>query len=312
VEEDCTFCVDVRLACCCHVEYYTLVTYGVEHNSLSNLSISSLTISFQQRLGVIHSLGFFDEAIKSNIYLYYCISTMAISKGFSFTMRNTRKNSFNGLRVGLDMGHLVRFLKFTIAAYSTDDHDLVLTASMEAASLAESLRQSSLDDSRDELINCITVISAFLQSAPLLPTAVVFEAHSLIGCIEGAIHRHRLSCTSFLKALWLAASSRRTDGISAEQLALTLHRLGNSHSEVGDSKEAKSLLRKALDKYAEANVRKDHPAVVDAQDHLDCYNRKRQSYLQYQKGWKSCSIKIERPALSLIKEDSSAERRMSC
>ena len=144
----------------------------------------------------------------------------------------------------------------------------------------------------------MSILGEFVNSQTQLPTAVVFESHSLIGTLQQHLHHHRLATQSFLRALWITSS---TDEISQVYLGLTLHRLGKSYGALNMNREARDLLGKALLKYSVLS--KDHAVVLDAQE----------LYSQYEKrglgDWQRHSSQTLR--LELIEEEPLLERRLS-
>ena len=179
----------------------------------------------------------------------------------------------------------------TIASFSSDA-DLATSAVAQfevlCAHFAEEEDQR-LEACHEELDNCVVILSSFLAGASEqqdrqrqpIPSAVILEAHSLIGCIHESLHHHKLAVLSYLKALWIASAT--ADGLPSELLAVTMHRLGRAYSSTGAYAEARSLLQKAVTEYAQAGVHRNHAVVVDARELLSWVNQKRADVVQQQK-----------------------------
>lgn len=237
---------------------------------------------------------------------------MAINR--AITVRTWRKTENSGLVVGLALGQLGCFLRQTLPRFSSD-RDLETSAWTEYNTITARIKQEvRLESCRDELINCMTVLSSFLVSASELPGTVVFEAHSLIGCIQETLQHHKLASQSFLKALWIASA---TDEVPSELLALALHRLGRAYGSMGVYNEAKNLIEKALLKYDTANVHRDHVVVVEARVLFSFYETRilqiAAASARTNHRWSSFSARYyQPPSLSLIREEgASTERRTS-
>jgi tetratricopeptide (TPR) repeat protein len=236
---------------------------------------------------------------------------MAINRTIT-AARTMRKNSFSGLTLGMDLGQLGRFLQQTIPRFASD-RDLEMSAVTEYHALTARIkREVRLENCRDELVNCMTVLSAFLSSASELPGTVIFEAHSLIGCIQETLRQHKLASLSFMKALWIASS---TDEVTTELLGVTLHRLGRAYYSMGTYNEAKGLIEKALLQYDAAKVHRDHAVVVEAREWLHMYEKHMMQAAalaaRTNQRWASFSGRgYQQRRLSLIREETS-ERRTS-
>jgi len=253
---------------------------------------------------------------------------MAIQRGLLASHRSrSGRNSFSLLTVDLNLGDLGRFLRRTISTFSADAN-LTNAAIAACDSLLARINQSyeesdefRIDDSNEELKNCMSILFSFLASPvenlvrrEQLPSSVVYEAHALIGCVQETLKQHKLSSISFLKALWIASV---TPTIATEQLALTLHRLGCSYTAVGTYTEAQSLLEKAVANYTTAGVHRNHAVVVEAREMLSWIEKKLHTTDPQtsssasgviSKRWSSASART----LSLIHEEAEpAERRMS-
>lgn len=237
---------------------------------------------------------------------------MAIQRGLLSTIRSrSGRNSFSMLSVNLNLGHLGRFLRQTIGTFSVDA-DLTRTASVHCEALMERLTREDerIDACHAEIENCVSILSAFLDSSgemqPQLPSTVVYEAHSLIGCMQEILQQHKLASLSFLKALWVASA---TPEVSTGMLAITLHRLGRAHAAMRMYAEAQKILQKSVAEYAAANVHRNHAVAVDAGELLSWVEKKleREEQKLLSKRWSSASERT----LSLIWEEDPTERRMS-
>lgn len=274
-----------------------------------------------------------------------------------------RKNSFQSLSVDLNLSQLGRFFLQTIPAHTSSDRSLTKMAIAEYTVLTSRIQQRQQEHQdhhnhdtvkwssfRDELFNCVTVVSLFLSSVPTVATNIIFEAHSLIGCIHTVLQNHKLASQSYVKALWIASSSCCSSSSSSgacdgnhnchvnnldncfpmEQLALTLHRLGCSYSCKKRFKDSNDLIEKALVQYHAAGVHRDH-TVMDQASALLAENQARiQEQEQQKKKQREISTRAlsspssshlfrrsspflgqRQTTLSLIKEESSAVERRS-
>lgn len=224
--------------------------------------------------------------------------------------RTMRKSILNGITIGLDLGQLGRFFLQTISMFSADP-DLKLAAATEFHTVATNFKQEMrLEDCHNELVNCITVLSVFLSSAVAVPGNVIFEAHSLIGCIHETLHQYKLASQSFTKALWIVSAPEEG---CIELLAVALHRLGRAYGSMGLYSEAKSLVEKALLKYDASNVARDHAVVAEARELVSAYEKRmlhasvdvtRTTSGGILRPWSSFSVRgHQRTSLSLIREE---------
>ena len=239
---------------------------------------------------------------------------MAIHGGFFSTIRS--RNGRGPLRldsVDLNVNDLGRFLRQTIQTFSSDS-DLTRSARFHCEALLHCVSQNegSMESCREELENCASILSSFLaalgEHGKVVPSTVVFEAHSLMGCMQHILKQHKLASLSFLRALWIASV---TPNVPSELLAITLHRLGRAYSETGQYSEAQQILQKALAEYKVANVHRNHAIVVDASCLLVSIEQKLK--LQQRQGLNERTRRSAASArtLTLIREDAAAERRGS-
>jgi len=252
---------------------------------------------------------------------------MAIHRGLAASGRSrSSRNSFSFLTVDLNLGELRRFMQQTIASFSSDA-DLATSADAQFAVLCAHFTEDEdqgFEACHEELDNCVVILSSFLAGASEqqdrqrqpIPSAIILEAHSLIGCIHESLHHHKLAVLSYLKALWIASAT--ADGLPSELLAVTMHRLGRAYSSTGAYAEAHSLLQKAVTEYAQAGVHRNHAVVVDARELLSWVNKKRADVVQQQKQQEQQQRKQSKRwssyalcSLSLIQEEEPTERRMS-
>jgi hypothetical protein len=131
---------------------------------------------------------------------------------------------------------------------------------------SSSSSSSALDSHcREELLNCVTIITTFISTVRQLPPLIIFEAHFLLGCIHATLLQYTLAHHSWVKALWMAtANSSVTDAVvPTEWLALTLYCLGRNYSDMGQSVLATKLLSNAEQYYTIAlRVPRDHVVLV--------------------------------------------------
>jgi hypothetical protein len=133
---------------------------------------------------------------------------------------------------------------------------------------SSSSSSSELDSHcREELLNCVTIITTFISSTVVrrLPPLIIFEAHYLLGCIHATLLQYTLAHHSWVKALWMAtANSSVTDAVvPTEWLALTLYCLGRNYSDMGQLGLAQKLLSNAEQYYTIAlRVPRDHVVLV--------------------------------------------------
>lgn len=230
---------------------------------------------------------------------------MAISKSLLNVRLLTRKHSSSSaalLRVGLDLKQLGRFVRHTLPLFCSCEESVRAAAAEYAALAARRLRHdnnsscgnhhhhhhhhsSGSDDGseqnwedacRHELSNCVTVLSDFLgssDSVARLPGPVLFEAHSLLGCLYETLRQSKLASQSFVTALWIAAVAK--DDVATEWRAVTLHRLGRAYAALGRYGDAHALVVQALRTYREAGVHHREAAVVaHARDLLPLYEKR--------------------------------------
>jgi len=239
---------------------------------------------------------------------------MAIQRGLLSTKRSrSGRNSFSILTVNLNLGDLGRFLRQTIGTFSVDA-DLTSSARVhfEALLARLMLADERIEACHAEIENCVSVLFSFLESSGemqlQLPSTVIYDAHSLIGCMQELLQQHKLASLSFLKALWVASV---TPEVSTEMLAITLHRLGQAYSAMGMYDEAQKILQKTVTEYTMANVHRNHAVVVDAIELLSWVEKKleqgQQKEHKISKRWSSASART----LSLILEEDTTERRVS-
>jgi tetratricopeptide (TPR) repeat protein len=199
---------------------------------------------------------------------------MAVHRNMA--VRAARKGSCLALTMTtLDLGRLRVFLRQTLPEHAADQK-LVTMAHIEYNAIMSRINQDvSIESCRDELVNCSTLLSCFLSGAATkyrLPSSVIYEAHSLMGCIHEILEQYTLASQSFTKALWIA-SSTATDGGRANT-AVALHRLGRSYGLMGRYQEANNLLEKALVEYEAAHLHRDHLVVCEARVLMRCHEEK--------------------------------------
>jgi hypothetical protein len=138
---------------------------------------------------------------------------------------------------------------------------------------------SALDSyCREELLNCVTIITTFISTVRQLPPLIIFEAHFLLGCIHATLLQYTLAHHSWVKALWMAtANSSVTDAVvPTEWLALTLYCLGRNYSDMGQSVLAQKLLSNAEQYYTIAlRVPRDHVVLVATRKLLTQHQQQR-------------------------------------
>jgi tetratricopeptide (TPR) repeat protein len=194
----------------------------------------------------------------------------------NMAVRTARKSSCLGLTMTtLDLGRLRVFLQQTLPKHAADQN-LVAMAHIEYNSIMSRIKQDvAIESCRDELVNCSTLLSSFLSGAATkyrLPSSVIYEAHSLMGCIHELLEQYTLASQSFTKALWIASSTATDSGRA--HTAVALHRLGRSYGSMGRYQEANNLLEKALFKYEAAHLHRDHLVVCEARALMSCNQEK--------------------------------------
>lgn len=239
---------------------------------------------------------------------------MAIHRG-SLSTRRSRSGRFSVRLESADLSvdDLGRFLRQTIHTFALDS-DLTSSARIHCDALLHRLSQdgNNVESCREELDNCVSILYSFLASSgehgKEFPSLVVFEAHSLMGCMQHILKQHKLASISFLRALWIASA---TPNVPAELLAITLHRLGRAYTETGLYVEAHQVLQKALAEYKIANLHRSHAIVVDATGLLESIDQKLK--LQQRQSLQKSTRRLAASArtLTLIREDAAAERRGS-
>ena len=240
---------------------------------------------------------------------------MAIHRGSLVSTRRSRsgRGSVRLESADLSVDDLGRFLRQTIQTFSSD-FDLKRSARLQCEALLHRLSQDEggVESCRVELDNCVSILHSFLDSSGEhgkdIPSLVVFEAHSLMGCMQHILKQYKLASLSFLRALWIASA---TPNVSAELLAITLHRLGRAYTETGLYGEAHQILQKALAEYKIANLHRSHAIVVDATVLLESIDQKLK--LQHRQSLQKNTrrLVVSARTLTLIREDVAAERRGS-
>lgn len=179
-------------------------------------------------------------------------------------MRRNSSSSILSVDLDLDINDLEYFL-LHLSKY-TDDADIASLSKEHFAGLAARFRSHDNSNSSelclDELNEVITMLSAFLGSAPGLSSNLVAQVHSYVGLIREKQQRHTCAIRSLLKALWLQTS---TAGTPLLAIAITENRLGLAYGMSGNYPQAISLLEKAIDCYVKTGVKADHPCMINAQ-----------------------------------------------
>jgi tetratricopeptide (TPR) repeat protein len=184
--------------------------------------------------------------------------------------------------LGLNLPDFLRILRDVIPKYS-DDKELIEVSQYHFKSIAA--RNTELRFWHgDDLEEIVSVMNAFIGSAPSLPPSIVGLVHSTIGLIRQQQREYKCAIESLQKALWIKNSSRETP----EEIGMALHRLGMAYSFAGDPAEACSLLKKAMANYDRANLAKNHPLMVTAKEKIEKYKSATKLQLAtVSKNWRS-------------------------
>jgi tetratricopeptide (TPR) repeat protein len=185
-----------------------------------------------------------------------------LSRGISERMRRNSGSGALSVDIDLDINDLEYFL-LHLSKY-TDDADIASLSKEHFTGLSARFRahDNGSELCLDELNEVITMLSAFLGSAPGLPSNLVAQVHSYVGLIREKQQRHTCAIRSLLKALWIQTS---TAGTPLLEIAITENRLGLAYGMSGNYPQAISLLEKAIDCYVKMGVKVDHPCMINAQ-----------------------------------------------
>ena len=218
-----------------------------------------------------------------------------------------RRRSLSRLKVELDIQQLHSFIVHHLCGTKS----VVITGAASTAVAIQNQLRVGVPPCREELLDCASIITDFISTTTTTSTnassssaqetdhglssgynssLVVFEAHSLVGCIHAKLKRHKRAAGSFLRALWIASIAHLQ--IPEEEVALTMHRLAKAYgtptavvsssvpwtpstganaTNSCDRQDAIKLLETAISKYTAAGLWLEHSVVVDARKLLVKY-----------------------------------------
>lgn len=176
-----------------------------------------------------------------------------------------RKASYRDVSVGLQIEKLEILLCETSIEYCEND-TLVQQIRVHFSGLAA--RQfSNKELSREELGEIVDTLKEILNPPPRLPAQLVAYIRSTIGLVRQLRGDNKCAIHAFMKALWIATSTHHDP--NAEEIGLTVHRLGIVHGRNCDYNEAAILLEKALAIYRCGGMTENHPYLASATNELE-------------------------------------------
>ena len=176
-----------------------------------------------------------------------------------------RKASNRAINVGLQIEKLEILLCETSKEFCESD-TRVQQICTHFSGLAARKHFSNKELSRVELGEIVDMLKEILNTSPRLPAQLVAYIHSTIGLIRQLRGENECAIHSFMKALWIATA---THDPNAEEIGLTVHRLGIVHGRNRDYNEAATLLEKALAIYRCGGMTENHPYLASATRELE-------------------------------------------
>jgi hypothetical protein len=177
-----------------------------------------------------------------------------------------RKASYRDVSVGLQIEKLEILLCETSIEYCEND-TLVQQIRVHFSGLAARKHFSNKELSREELGEIVDTLKEILNTSPRLPAQLVAYIHSTIGLVRQLRGDNKCAIHAFMKALWIATSTHHDP--NAEEIGLTVHRLGIAHGRNCDYNEAAILLEKALAIYRCGGMTENHPYLASATRELE-------------------------------------------